>query len=255
MNSLKKFMKSSFFLSLIFAAVLSITPLQAQEEESVILSFTEFTIKPGHNYQFREGIKAWKECYLSNGGEWNWSIWNRVQGKGNVYALTSTMEKWAEMDEVDDAGKECRDLARELINPHIESVEYNLYKTMPQFSSTAEVDNKIVWVTYWTVENSTVFMETVENVSGALKKAEGDSRGYWYRTLGGGPDSPHFFVVEAFENWAALDVEEDGVWEVVEKTEGEKTKDELRNKMRSSTDEVWSYIYERQDELSNRSED
>lgn len=40
-----------------------------------LLSVTEFTIKPGHEMQFREGVKAWKACYLENKGEWTWRLW------------------------------------------------------------------------------------------------------------------------------------------------------------------------------------
>ncbi|MFW5820867.1 MAG: hypothetical protein ACOCWA_06230 [Bacteroidota bacterium] len=211
----------------------------------------EFTVKQGHDYAFREGIKVWKECYLKNEGEWKWTLWRRIQGEGNVYALTSYMENWSEMDETDSAGKGCRDNSRELINPHIEKAEYSLYRTMPDYSADSDVDNKIVWVTFWDVKNSDVFKESIKKVSEILGKEESDTHGTWYLSMGGAPDAANYFVATPFENWAALDVERDGVWKVVEESEGEKVKDELRANMRSSVNDVWSYIYERQDELSN----
>ena len=38
----------------------------ARAQEKFILSMTEFTIKTGHERQFENGIKQWKECYLEN---------------------------------------------------------------------------------------------------------------------------------------------------------------------------------------------
>jgi hypothetical protein len=35
-----------------------------------LMSVTEFAIKQGHEMQFREGIKAWKDCFIENEGEW-----------------------------------------------------------------------------------------------------------------------------------------------------------------------------------------
>ncbi len=35
-----------------------------------LMSVTEFAIKQGYEMQFREGIKAWKDCYIENEGEW-----------------------------------------------------------------------------------------------------------------------------------------------------------------------------------------
>lgn len=248
----RKMLKPAALFSLIFAFTLTGNSLKAQEKEkSYILSMTEFTVKPGHDFKFREGIKAWKECYLGNEGEWNWTVWKRVQGNGNVYALTSYMEKWAEMDEVDDAGKECRDIARELINPHIESSGYFLYRTMPEISSDSDTDNKLVWVTFWDVHNSSIFRETINQVSGILEKAEGNTRGTWYVSMGGEPDTPNYFVASPYESYASLDESEDKVWEVVAKSEGEKARDELRENLRNSVNDVWAFIYERQDELSN----
>jgi hypothetical protein len=84
----------------ILTGLFAIPAAQAQDEEgSMILSATEFTIKPGHNTQFMEGVKAWKACYLEHEGEWTWNLWSRVQGEGNVYILASFMENWAEMDD------------------------------------------------------------------------------------------------------------------------------------------------------------
>jgi len=58
---------TGLFLTLMAVFTIAILPTntantQALEEGSMLLSTTEFTIKPGHYTQFREGVKAWKSC-------------------------------------------------------------------------------------------------------------------------------------------------------------------------------------------------
>lgn len=67
----------------------------AQEVEERIMTMTTFKVKQGHGEQFKDGVKKWKECYTSNGGEDNWNFWTRVQGEGTVYGVTGFMDKWA----------------------------------------------------------------------------------------------------------------------------------------------------------------
>lgn len=253
MKSLRPLLTKAIFLfSVIFISSSIITASYAQDDDGGgILSMTEFTVKPGHDFQFREGVKAWKDCYLENEGDWTWTIWHRLQGDGNVYVLTSWMDKWAEFDESDPAGKECRDIARELINPHIESSSYNLAWYMNDLSIQEDIDFDVVWVNYWTVKNSQKFMAVVREVEGVLKEVEGDSRGFWYNVMGGEPGTPDYFVVDPYQNFAAMDEDTDGVWSVVEKAKGEGKKDELRAAMREATDEYWSFVFNRIKELSH----
>lgn len=63
---------ANLIFAMLFIAVSTLfsNGIQAQEaEKGFILSMTEFTIKPGHDMQFREGVKAWKACYIENGGD------------------------------------------------------------------------------------------------------------------------------------------------------------------------------------------
>ncbi|MGC9344261.1 MAG: hypothetical protein ACP5E3_16275 [Bacteroidales bacterium] len=256
MKSLKLFLaKKILTLAVLFSfALLSINLNAQDEEESFILSLTEFTVKPGHDFEFREGIKAWKDCYLENGGEWSWTIWRRVQGEGNVYILSSSMSSWAEMDETgDEAGKECRDMSRELINPHIEKAKYNLARYMPEMSKTEPMEYDVVWVTNWTVNDGDKFRGTVNEITDIIRDVEGDPRGFWYGVMGGAVDEADYFVVDPYKNFAAMDEDRDGVWTLVEKSKGEKKKDELRQNFLDSVDEAWAYMYTREKELSRPS--
>jgi hypothetical protein len=237
----------------IFTGLFAIPVAQAQDEEgSMILSATEFTIKPGHNTQFREGVKAWKACYLEHEGEWTWNLWSRVQGEGNVYVLASFMENWAEMDDdSDEAGQACQNLAVNLINPNIEKSTRNLFRTIPSMSRAPGGAMDVINVTYWRVKNGSLFRETVSEIVSTKSSAEGESRGWWYSGFGGNLNAPHFFVVTPFENFAAMDIEREAVWTVVENELGADKRAELQHNYRESVDQNWSYMFRRVADLSH----
>ena len=220
-------------------------------QEKFILSVTEFTIKNGHEGQFERGVKAWKACYLENGGENNWNMWKRMNGKGSVYTISSRMANWAEMDESDEAGKKCRQIAIDQIIPHIESSEDHFYRNIPEFSKTTDSEMGVIWVSFFRVENGVMFRELIQELSDIIAKAEGDKRGYWYSASGGGPDSPDYFVTTPFKDFAALDIERDGVWKMAENAKGMDGANALRAKFRESVSNSWAYIYKMMDELSN----
>jgi hypothetical protein len=225
--------------------------VQAQEtERGHIISMNELTIKPGHDNQFKEGVKAWKACYLENGGEWTWNLWSRMNGEGNVYILTSAMDSWAEMDETgDEAGMKCYALVRDLINPHIESSETNFARFMPQLSRTNA--DLVIQVTYWQVNNWAKFLEIVNEITDEVIKAEGTPRGLWYNVLGGSKDSPDVLLVYPFANFAAMDVERDRSFTIYEKAKGKEKRDEMQAAFREVTDASWSYIFRRNEDLSH----
>lgn len=231
-------------------------PLMAiSQNESFLLNMTELTVKLGHNEQFREGMKAYKKCYVDNGGTNKWNLWHRVQGEGSVYVLTSTMAKWAEMDEDrDDAGKKCWINVVNLIRPHLKSVAYNIASSMPELSRTTPMPETttLVWVYNAKTSNSTAFREGIAELSAAMKKAEGNLRGTWYNVQGGGPDAANYFIGVPYDNFAALDADRDGVWTIYEKANGKAKTDALRAKFRASISEDWSYMYTLNKELSNQ---
>lgn len=225
---------------------------EAQEEESMILSMTEFVIKPGHNTQFREGVKAWKKCYIEHEGEWTWNMWSRVQGEGTVYGLTSFMQNWAEMDDMsDEAGQACQNLAVNLINPNIEKATSNMARTIPSMSKAPGDSMDVISVMYWRVKNGSLFMETVNEVNSTMSNLEGEPRGYWYYGVGGDLNAPHYFVVTPYENFAAMDVDRDSPWEVVESEHGADKRAELQSNYREAVDQSWSFMYRRVADLSN----
>jgi len=226
----------------------------SQGNESILLTMSEITVKQGHDAQFLEGVKSWKECYLENEGTNKWNMWRRVQGEGSVYTLTGTMANWAEMDEEGDAaGKECRMIVMNFIMPHVKSINYNIARTIPSISRSTGMpeDTELVNVYNFKTSNSTAFRECVDEITAAVKKAEGDSRGVWYSVQGGAPEAPDYFVGAPFKNFADLDNDRDGVWAIYEKAHGKSKTDALRAKFRSCVSSDWSYMYTLNKSLSN----
>ncbi|SEQ86479.1 hypothetical protein SAMN05421824_2533 [Hyunsoonleella jejuensis] len=226
----------------------------SQNDDSFLLTLSEITVKPGHNSQFIAGVKAWKECYINNEGEDNWNMWSRVQGEGTVYTISGRMANWAEMDEDGDkAGKECRMIVVNLIMPHVKSSHFNIARSVPNVSRKAAFpeDTELVWV--WNVKTNYAsdFRECIKEISSTIEKAEGDRRGYWYSVIGGAPEVADYFISVPYKNFAELDKDEEGVWDVYEKTHGKKKTDALRAKLKASISSDWSYMYRLNKELSN----
>ncbi len=244
---------ANLLLAFIFIAVSTICSngVQAQEtERGFILSMTELTIKPGHNNKFREGVKAWKACYIENEGEWTWDFWSRMNGEGNVYILASGMDNWAEMDETgDEAGMKCQALFRDLIGPHIESSERNFARFMPEISRPNT--NQVIHVMHWQVNNWSKFLEIIKDITDEVVKAEGTPRGQWFNVIGGSKDSPDIFLAYPFANFAAMDVERERSFTIYENARGKEKGAEMQAAFREVTDAEWSYIFRHVADLSH----
>jgi len=248
--SVQKTIRVAMVLSLFAAGLLVNNAVQAQQK--FILSITEFTVKGGQESQFEEGVKAWKTCYLENKGEWTWTLWKRYNGKGSVYVLTSRSQKWAEMDDQnDEAGKKCHQIVMDKIVPYIESSEDNFATNIPELSRVGAYESGVLWVTFFQVENSVLFREIITQIADIMQKAEGDKRGFWYMSNGGSPTAADFFVSTPYKNFAALDVERDAVWKLVENAKGKEETEKLRASFRSSLKDSWMYLFKRMDDLSN----
>lgn len=217
-----------------------------------IINLTHINVKMGHEAQFAEGVKMYNKCYAENGGENTWNFWSRVQGKNTVYAVTTMMDNWAEMDDGGggEANKNCMNMFPTFIMPHMESTHYMITESIPEISNDSTNPMDKAWVTYFRVNSSSSFMSIVKAISAEIKKAEGDERGYWYSVAGGSPKDADYLVVWPFNKYADLDASQDGVWKVYEKAQGKKKTDEMRMKWNKAVAESWSYIYDKSDEMS-----
>jgi hypothetical protein len=218
-----------------------------------LMSVTELTIKPGHEIQFREGVKAWKACYLQNKGEWTWRVWQRQQGEGSVFVLASDMANWAEMDKVDGSGKDCQNLVTTLINPHVEKAVSHITRFQPGVSKASPLTEEKIRVTFYELNyaNGHRMMEVVKEVEAIRKNANVTNRGYWYSWLTADPNSPNFHFVMPYKDYAAMDVVQEAVWDTVEKSAGKAKRDELQSAFRSSIQNTWNYIYTLDKDISN----
>lgn len=239
------------FKRLAFLLLLLPFATMAQDNQRTLLNISEITVKPGHNEQFLQGVKLWKECYLKNKGTDHWNFWHRVQGKGNVYVLAGPMANWAEMDKDEPANKECRMTVENFILPHVESVEYNIASVMPDISAPANEAEKVIWVTFFKVKNSTAFNDVIQTTTAAIKTDKGKLRSTWFDMMGGGTETPDYFVSTPYADFAALDKDTDNVWKIYERVNGKKATDAVREKLRSSVDDIWSYLYTLDKDLSN----
>lgn len=235
----------------LMVAVFSISMLSAQNNENALLTVSEITVKQGHNSQFMEGVKKWKECYLENKGEYTWNMWQRVQGEGTVYVMTGLMSNWADMDKKDPVNKECYTTVLNFIMPHVEKVNFNIARTMPEFSRAFPEDTKLVWVTFFKVKNDTDFKEIIGAVSTAIKTKEGSTRGIWYSYAGGAIDAPDYMVSTPYKGFADLDISRDSPSKIYENAVGKKKADEMLAKWRVAVGDSWSYIFTLNSELSN----
>lgn len=234
------------------ALCFSSASMAEEAPEKHMLSILEIHVKAGHDSDFRAGIAAWKECYLANDGKGSWNVWRRQQGQGNVYAAAFRMKSWADMDAPDEAAQACQEVARDKITPFTHGDKtVNSYATSMPDISRAGPGGDVIWVSSFRAKDGRLMMEVVRKVSAAMKQAEGDSRGYWYSVAGGHEKAPDFFVTTPFENFAALDQERDGVWEIVARVHSEDEADKLRADFMQSMDAGWSYMYRRVGDLSH----
>lgn len=220
-----------------------------------LMNVTEFTIKPGHDMQFREGIKAWKACYLQNKGDWTWRMWQRQQGEGSVFVLASDMVNWAEMGKIDEPGKSCKDLARTLINPHVEKATSHVTRFQLGISRETPLTEDMIRVSFYDLDpqDGHKLMEVVKEVEGIRKTAGLTAPGYWYQWQTAGPESPNFHHVMPYKDYAAMDISQEAVWQTVEKSAGKAKRDELQAAFRSSLQNIWNYIYTLDKDISRPS--
>ena len=215
-------------------------------------NLTEFTVKEGHDVQFREGIKTWMACYLPQNGNWTWSIWHRQQGEGSVYVLASYYVNWAEYDKEDPAGKDCQNLAISLINPHIEKATTHVARFLPAISKTTNDGSQLIVVTFFELNqaNGYKFLPVVTALNQAQAKIEGSPRGYWYTWLTRGPESPNYHVATPYKDYAAMDVMRENIWTMYENEVGKAKRDEMQADYRSAVNKVYVYHYKLIPEIS-----
>jgi hypothetical protein len=238
----------------VFIILLMLPLMTMAQMTEGLLTLSEITVKQGHNAQFMEGVKKWKECYNKEEGTNSWAFWSRLQGEGNVYVISGNMPNWAEMDKEDMASKSCSMIAMNFITPHVEKINYNITKTLPEWSKKSEnTDTKLAWVTSFRVKNNVLFAEIIKEITEAIISEEGEPRGNWYRFMGGSEDAPDYMVSDLFKSYAGVDENEkrNGPFGIYKKVNGDKKANQMMDRWMNAIDGSWSYIYELNTALSN----
>lgn len=255
MQSYSKLKFAAAMVVAIFCTSLVSKSQEKEKPEPVKEDLTAFTIKMGHNDAFKEGVKAWIECYGTNNGEDGFNVWSRIQGEGRVYVLSSRFQNWAEFDEPpSEAGMGCYHIVQSMIMPHVESAKTVLIKGWPEVSKQASTgDMGVIWVSSFRAKlgHWKQAEDAITTISSEIKEIEGDNRGYWWKIMGGASDEPDFMAVFGYENFAAIDSDErDGVWKTIKDAKGEDRMMELHSSFYDNIEEAWSYMYRHVDDMS-----
>lgn len=244
-------------LALGATAVLGSGAVLAQDDdESYILEMTEVGVKLGHTAKFREAVKPYNACVAENDADADWSAWRNVGGDGTTYHFVSTMANWAEMDASDEALESCWSEHMDSIMAHVDSVSTSFARPMAAWSGDAE-GYDVVRLHQFRVDDGDLFRETVGAITSIMKEAEYEHLGYWYEMIGSSSGEPDYFVVSHYDNFAAMDEDRAGPYNVIKEQAGEERADELWGQFDDALRDDWEYftmLLRRDSELSHSGE-
>lgn len=205
-------------------------------------------VKDGHGEEFREGIKAYFDCYGENGGKRNWNVYTAESGKLGRYAFTFGGHKWAVFDEQEEASKACSEVFQEQFLAHIDKAKSEFTRYMAEQSNVQNEEHTVAWVINFEVDDGMRFVEAVSKITEAAKEAEWGNYA-WYSVEAGGRHSGDFFVVILGEKFADFDEEMDPLWKMVEGVHGKETAEKLRADLDETITDDWADIWRRLPDL------
>ncbi|MBY6205385.1 hypothetical protein [Halomonas denitrificans] len=230
-------------------------PVAADNHESgddYMIAMTEIGVTMGHGMEFRDGMKAYMECYEEKGGDNAWSAWWPIDGKLNTVTIVSRMDMWSEMGEQDAASEECWSVVREQVWPHMDSVERRFARKMSDWSGDAE-GYTVVKLHQFRVGDGAAFREVVGEVVGHMKDADYEHMGTWYDMDGNHRWEADYFVVEHFDDFAAMDEDRKGANGILVDAVGEEEAAATWDRFDESLADMepyWTTTLRRDDELS-----
>jgi len=248
---MNKLLKSVAAVALLAGAGM---PAGAQDEpDDYLLTLNAIEVPPGHQRAFREGVAAVVECYRQNGTEASWSVWDRLQGRGDVHLAVFPSADWSAMGETDPAASACRSVIEERIDPHVGTANVSVARKVPEYSGIDAEDFTVVRLHYFRVDDAGAFREAVGELSAIITKDEHHADDSWFEVIGGGPYAADFFVVEHFADYAALDAERPTAYEVVERAVGAEQAQALWARFDEALKddrEYWSYQFSLLEDLT-----
>lgn len=249
--------QSTFALAATLALLVS-APLTAQEDTAAaasrpVMQLIHIELKHGHDGPWRAAIKDFKACYEKAGGKRTWTAWRRLNGAGTVYTVVTSNANWAALDQRDEAMGGCYPAMMEATTPHEASVSEEFVRPNNDFSRP--IDGDVVRVIGLMIDDYAGFMAAAGEINKTLKDADAGPHLLWMEVEGGPADAADMQIVMGYDNFAAMDVEVEGVWAVVERIHGKDKMLELRKAVQASVDDSWTYLYKRDGELSLQREE
>ncbi len=213
----------------------------------------------GHGPAFRAGLEAYSACLAEGNYEDSYSVWQAIDGDRTGYHIVSSFDMWAEFDEEDEVSDACweKDEIRNGVFDAMASWETQYAERMPDWSGEAD-GYDVVRLHNFRVEDGSEFRALVGEITGYMKEAKYEHQGTWYDMLGSSPWQPDYFVVEHFENFAAMDKKRKGANGVLVDAVGEEKAEEFWDKFGEALEDdkgYWSMLLARRDSMGYSPDD
>ncbi len=171
--------------------------------------------------------------------------------------IVSRMDMWSEMDTKDPGDEACWPKHGAELTSHVSSADRRFWKKMPEWSGDAE-GYSVVRVHNFRVEDGKAFRKIVDEVTGMMKKAEYKHMGTWYDAVGKERWGADYFVVEHFDDFAALDEDRKGANGIMIDALGEDGAAAMWERFDDALADMepyWTLTLRRIDSLSHSNED
>ena len=245
--------KRTLAVAVALAFTLTVNADNHEAKGSPKLAIHQVKVKMGHGMAFRAGMEAYSACLAENNYDDSYSVWHAVNGDRTSYHIVSQFDLWAEMDESNEISDACweKDGIREGVFSHMASWKTQYAKRLADWSGDAE-GSGVVKLHNFRVDNGEVFRSKIGEMVGHMKKAKYEHMGTWYDMLTGGSWDADYFVVEHYENYAAMDEERKGASGVLKDAVGEEKAAKYWEEFRGSLEDekgYWSNILVRRDSM------
>lgn len=216
-------------------------------------------VKLGHGPKFQAGMEAYSKCLADGDYDGSYSVWQAVDGDRTGFHIVARFDMWSELDEEDEVSDACwaNDEIRMGVFDHMSSWETHYAQRMPDWSQSPD-DYSIVTLHNFRVEDGAEFRSMVGQVVEEMKKADYEHMGTWYDMETAGYWQPDYFVVEHYENFAAMDEERKGAGGIMRDAMGEEDADAFWDAFGETlADEkgYWAMTLQRQDSMGYTADD
>ena len=221
-------MKFKYTFLVVGAPILaSIIPAIAADEKPPTISrgYT-LEVKPGQMAEFEAGMKKQIEWYKQNNETWQWHAWELETGaKTGQFVFRSPGHYWKDIDDRSERTARASSHFEEAVLPHLESIQGNLGRTLPDVSDWPDELGIPAMVSVHEFNlnygRSEWFLQVIEKIHGAIQESNWGLHYVWITRVSGG-EVPTFFLVIPHKNWADMEGPEKPFRTMLEETLGKK---------------------------------